>query len=182
MIRFFAAVLFSMLLFAPTAEAFAPPLAPVLFAAGTVEAVASDEIRVCVDAPGGLVVKVAAIGSNACPSLATPYEIIAGFIFWTQGASQFADEYSGHDLFSCFDSNGYTVFQQRDVAGPDKGAKRKTYQPAAAPVTGLVTIPSGVEDTAAAGQAQFIVLNGGAGAPYETKLASCRTLAGYPPS
>jgi hypothetical protein len=166
MIRFVAAVLFSMLLFAPTPA----------------EAVAADEIRVCVDAPGGLTVKVAAIGSNACPSLATPYEIVAVFVFWTQSTSQFADEYSGHDLFSCFDSNGFTVVQQRDVAGPDKGAKRKTYQPAGAPITGLVTIPAGVEDTAAAGQAQFIVLNGGAGGPYETKLASCRTLVGYPPS
>lgn len=147
-------------------------------------ALADDEIRVCVELPSGtLQVKTAPIDGTGCPTLATPHEIVGVWVFWTQGVSQFADEYSGHELFGCFDdSDGEITVQQRDTSGGDKGAKRKTYKAGAAPPTGLVSLPDAVADTASAGQVQWVVKGGGSGGPYNSALGDCRTLVGWPPS
>lgn len=144
---------------------------------------AENVVKVCVELPSGtLQIKSATIGASQCPTLATPHEVVAVFVFWEEGSSQFAEEWSGHELFSCYDSNGDTVVQQLDVTGGDKGAKRKTYAPSASPPTGLVDLPDNVADTAAAGQVQWVVKDGGTGSSYSTALSSCRTLASYPPS
>lgn len=147
-------------------------------------AVADDEIRVCLELPSGaLHVKQAPIDGSGCPSLATPHEVIGVWVFWTQGVSQFGDEFSGHELFSCFDDeDGEITVQQMDTSGADKGVKRKTYRPNAAPSTGLVELPSSVADTAAAGQVQWVVKGGGSGGHYGAALSSCRVLVGWPPS
>ncbi len=147
-------------------------------------ALGDDEIRVCVELPSGtLQVKTAPIDGTGCPSLATPHEIVGVWVFWTQGVSQFADEYSGHELFGCFDdADGEITVQQRDTSGGDKGAKRKTYKASSAPSTGLVELPAAVADTASAGQVQWIVKGGGSGGPYNAALADCRILVGWPPS
>lgn len=145
-------------------------------------ALAENSVKVCVDDPGGLVVKTAELGSGSCPSLSTPYEVIGVWVFWEIGASQFAEEFTGHELFSCFDSGSETVIQQRDTSGQEKGAKRKTFTPNGNPPTSLVEIPTAVADTASAGQVQWIVKNGGNGGQYNGAVESCRTLVGYPPS
>lgn len=144
-------------------------------------ALAENSVKVCVDDPSGLTVKTGELGSGSCPSLATPYEVIGVWVFWEIGASQFAEEFTGHELFSCFDSGSETVIQQRDTSGSEKGAKRKTFAPNANPPTSLVEIPSSVADTASAGQVQWIVKNGGNGGPYSSDVESCRVLVGFPP-
>ncbi len=145
---------------------------------------AENLIKVCVELPSGsLVLKTATIGASMCPTLSTPHEVIGVWVFWEQSTSQFAEEYSGHELFSCFDdSDGQTTIQQRDTSGAGKGAKRKTYAPNAAPPTQLVDIPNSVAATASAGQVQWIVTDGGSGGSYNGKLSTCRTLVSYPPS
>ncbi len=145
---------------------------------------AENTIKVCVELPSGaLQLKTATIGASMCPTLSTPHEILGVWVFWEQSTSQFAEEYSGHELFSCFDdSDGQTTIQQRDTSGGNKGAKRKTYAPSAAPATQLVDLPSAIADTASAGQVQWIVVDGGSGNQYDAKVESCRALAFYPPN
>jgi len=145
-------------------------------------ALAENTIKVCIELPSGtLQVKTAPLGAGQCDTLASPHQAIGVWSFWEQPVgNQLAEEWSGHDLFGCFDANGDTVIQERDTTGADKGTRRKPYTPNAAPGQ-LRTLPDAVADTAAAGDVTWDVANGGAGAAYETKLASCRTLVGFPP-
>ena len=147
-------------------------------------ALADDEVRVCVELPsGGYQIKTAPLDGTGCPSLATPHEVVGVWVFWTQGVSQFADEYSGRELLGCFDdSEGAITMQLLDTSGGNRGAKRRTYKPGAAPPTGLVDLPDNVAETAAAGQVSWVVANGGNGGQYAVKVDECRTLVGFPPA
>lgn len=162
-----------------------PFLALAALLVAPVAALADDEIRVCVELPSGtLQIKNAPIDGSGCSSLATPHEVVGVWVFWTQGVSQFADEYSGRELFSCFDdtTEGAITVQLLDTSGGNRGAKRRTYKPAGAPPTGLLDLPDNVAETATAGQVSWVVANGGNGGQYNTKVESCRTLVGFPPA
>jgi hypothetical protein len=145
---------------------------------------AENVVKACIELPNGdLTVKSAAIGAEQCRHLATPHPIVGLWVFFENPVgNQVAEEWSGHELFSCFDdADGLTVVQQRDTSGGDKGARRKPYQ-ANGPSGQIRDLPSAVADTAASGDAVFDVVDGGSGGPYAAKVASCRTLVGYPPN
>ena len=127
---------------------------------------------------GVLLLKTAAFDNHA--SLAAPHELVAIFVFFDQGepAQQFAEEFSGHEVFSVFTANSGVSVNSFDAA-PDK-ARQKHFGSDGVNLS-IRDLPS---KAAAALQQGTIadVYEGGDGNDYDTALAAARTLAEYPPS